>query len=215
MQDRQKECPKVRMLLSAYLDGELEQDESDLVQAHLVVCSACAEELRTLQETVHLLHKLPKLTVPRSFAITAPPPRTARLLLLQRATATVAALLLILAMAGLLLGQVAIPSLSKPAATPEVVGEARVKHLESAPVPPPKVEKPLTPAGAGPEGLALRAGEATPSPGEPTPSPGTWGEVRTEGYWLSGAIQVLLLLLLILSTATFIVWRREKSRRWR
>ncbi len=40
------ECPEVQNRLSAYFDGELEEDQRLVIAAHLERCSACAEELQ-------------------------------------------------------------------------------------------------------------------------------------------------------------------------
>jgi anti-sigma factor RsiW len=56
-------------LLSAYLDGELTEDERALVEAQLAVSEAWREELETLRWTVSLLHAMPEAPLPRSFEI--------------------------------------------------------------------------------------------------------------------------------------------------
>jgi anti-sigma factor RsiW len=93
--------------LSAYIDGELTPRERTRVEQHLKECPACAEDLRTLRQTVALLKELPVIPAPRSFAVR---PRVARVRpavapsawgygLLKGATA-IAALLFVLLIGG-------------------------------------------------------------------------------------------------------------------
>lgn len=58
------DCHEVSDLLSAYIDGELELDESRGITNHLSVCARCRKELFELQQTIDLLHALPDLTPP-------------------------------------------------------------------------------------------------------------------------------------------------------
>jgi anti-sigma factor RsiW len=97
----------VRESLSAYIDGELTARERTRVEQHLKECQACAEDLRTLRQTVALLKELPVIPAPRSFAVRprvakvrpAPAPSTWGYGLLKGATA-IAALLLVLLIGG-------------------------------------------------------------------------------------------------------------------
>jgi len=93
--------------LSAYIDGELAGRERARVEQHLKECQACAEDLRTLRQTVALLKELPVIPAPRSFAVRprvakfrpAPAPSAWGYGLLKGATA-IAALLLVLLIGG-------------------------------------------------------------------------------------------------------------------
>jgi len=93
--------------LSAYIDGELAGRERARVEQHLKECQACAENLRTLRQTVALLKELPVIPAPRSFAVRprvarprpAPAPSAWGYGLLKGATA-IAALLLVLLIGG-------------------------------------------------------------------------------------------------------------------
>lgn len=93
--------------LSAYIDGELAGRERARVEQHLKECQACAENLRTLRQTVALLKELPVIPAPRSFAVRprvarprpAPAPSGWGYGLLKGATA-IAALLLVLLIGG-------------------------------------------------------------------------------------------------------------------
>jgi anti-sigma factor RsiW len=55
--------------LSAYLDKELAPDELALCDAHLATCPTCPTMLADLRLTSTLLHSLPQVAVPRSFAL--------------------------------------------------------------------------------------------------------------------------------------------------
>ncbi|MEA2640857.1 MAG: hypothetical protein QOF51_2251 [Chloroflexota bacterium] len=57
--------------LSALLDDALTEEERLVVEAHLASCAACAAELDHLRSVVAMLHVLPDVRLPRSFAIPA------------------------------------------------------------------------------------------------------------------------------------------------
>jgi anti-sigma factor RsiW len=63
------EHQRIGEMLSAYLDGELSPGEKTRVEKHLAQCAACAQNLRTLRQTVALLGQLAPVAVPCSFAI--------------------------------------------------------------------------------------------------------------------------------------------------
>jgi hypothetical protein len=63
------EHQRVEEMLSAYLDGELSPKEQARVEKHLAQCADCAQNLRTLRQTVALLRELPPVAVPRAFTI--------------------------------------------------------------------------------------------------------------------------------------------------
>jgi anti-sigma factor RsiW len=93
--------------LSAYIDGELTGRERARVEQHLKECQSCAENLRTLRQTVALVKELPLIPAPRSFAVRptvvrprpAPAPSAWGYGLLKGATA-IAALLFVLLIGG-------------------------------------------------------------------------------------------------------------------
>jgi hypothetical protein len=91
--------------LSAYLDGELTQQEQGIVERHLATCQDCRWNLDTLRQTVQWVQELPSVPVPRVFTIPVPaePARAPRrrwgVPLLQGATALVA-LMLVFVVAG-------------------------------------------------------------------------------------------------------------------
>ncbi len=53
-------CSQIRPLLSAYLDGQNEAQESRMVKEHLESCDKCREELAQLQGLCRLLLNLEK-----------------------------------------------------------------------------------------------------------------------------------------------------------
>ena len=97
-------CRKVRGMLSEYIDNRLSTENKGFVERHLETCEACSKEFESLRRTVQLLHRVPEVPVPRSFAITVPAPRhesafgPASLRWLRPATAIVAIALVVLLM---------------------------------------------------------------------------------------------------------------------
>ncbi len=96
------QCRKVRGMLSEYIDNRLDAEKKTLVERHLQTCEACSKELESLQMTVQLLHRVPEVPVPRSFAVTVPQPKretvfgSASLRWLRPATAIIAIALVVL-----------------------------------------------------------------------------------------------------------------------
>ena len=66
---RKAQCRRVRDMLSEYLDDCLGHDDRDMVKHHLETCEACSSELESLQMTAEMLHRVPLVPAPRSFAI--------------------------------------------------------------------------------------------------------------------------------------------------
>jgi len=103
-------CRKVRGMLSEYIDNSLNSENKSLVERHLETCEACSKELESLRMTVQLLHRLPEVSVPRSFTVTVPQPRResafgpSSLRWLRPATAIVAVALVVLLMGDFLHG---------------------------------------------------------------------------------------------------------------
>ncbi len=60
-------CEEITNLLSGYLDGELDGGERKLVEEHLRVCPACAEELRVLRGCVESIGSLEEVEPPADF----------------------------------------------------------------------------------------------------------------------------------------------------
>lgn len=61
-------CDNVRDQLSAYLDGELAENERREVHAHLDGCAACREELAELRSMIDTLRALPRVPAPPELA---------------------------------------------------------------------------------------------------------------------------------------------------
>ncbi|MFW6457061.1 MAG: anti-sigma factor family protein, partial [Planctomycetota bacterium] len=57
-------CENSEQILSAYLDGELSEEERRQVESHIKQCDDCRHELESLRRTVEVLHELP--TIPAS-----------------------------------------------------------------------------------------------------------------------------------------------------
>ena len=49
-----KLCDEITVLLSGYIDDELDQDERDRVETHLAECESCRRELTELQRVVEM-----------------------------------------------------------------------------------------------------------------------------------------------------------------
>ena len=69
---------RLRDLLSAYIDGQVNEGEATRVEEHVSGCDECRRELDTLRMTVCLLHRLPEVATSRSFALTEAPEPIAR-----------------------------------------------------------------------------------------------------------------------------------------
>ena len=63
--------------LAEYMDGRLAAAARTRVDQDLASCASCREELEELRTTVSMLQQLPEESVPRSFAMAAPPPQQA------------------------------------------------------------------------------------------------------------------------------------------
>ncbi|MBI4317654.1 MAG: zf-HC2 domain-containing protein [Chloroflexi bacterium] len=140
---RDSDCHDISELLSAHIDGQVTQGERERVQRHLDSCASCTEELRSMQETVQLLHELAPVRVPRSFMISAVAPtgqfprgmasrpkRYAPLFFyLRNATAALAAALIVVFVGSLYL-QSSAPGVYK--AVPQQSGAASVAQDSSS-----------------------------------------------------------------------------------
>jgi hypothetical protein len=58
------ECDKIKILLSAYLDGELEAGEQEQLEEHLLHCVSCRQDLDQLKSYLDLAGKIPRGTAP-------------------------------------------------------------------------------------------------------------------------------------------------------
>jgi hypothetical protein len=97
-------------MLSEYIDNSLNSEDKSFIERHLETCEACSKELESLRMTVQLLHRVPEVSVPRSFTVTVPEPRResafgpSSLRWLRPATAIVAVALVVLLMGDFLHG---------------------------------------------------------------------------------------------------------------
>jgi len=92
-------------MLSESIDNRLGSEDKSLVEHHLESCEACSKELESLRMTVRLLHRVPEVSVPRSFTIAVPEPRQEgvlgpRSLRWLRPATAVAAIVLVVLLAG-------------------------------------------------------------------------------------------------------------------
>ncbi|MDO8751394.1 MAG: zf-HC2 domain-containing protein [Dehalococcoidia bacterium] len=90
--------------LSAYVDGHLEPPRREALDKHLAVCLLCQEEMAALRRMVALLHQVPQVEAPRSFALAQAPYAGLRWPVLYgnslRYATAVAAMLLVAVVAG-------------------------------------------------------------------------------------------------------------------
>ncbi|MFQ5813971.1 MAG: zf-HC2 domain-containing protein, partial [Anaerolineae bacterium] len=121
------EHQRVEEMLSAYLDGELSPKEQARVEKHLAQCADCAQNLRTLRQTVALLGELSPVAVPRSFVIRPAPAvqrpslfQTRRTYVYLRAATALATILFAVVLAGDAFLTGLAPYLA-PARAPEVI----------------------------------------------------------------------------------------------
>ncbi len=63
-----RECDYARELLSAYRDGELDASEQASVEDHLKECTACQEELESVESVVRSLKALPSVSLTKDFS---------------------------------------------------------------------------------------------------------------------------------------------------
>ena len=92
---RKTDCEKARGMLSAYVDGHLTSKECEAVESHLKGCEKCRHELESLRATVGILHLMPMISTPRSFALERVEPlRRPRALVVLRAATAICVVLL-------------------------------------------------------------------------------------------------------------------------
>lgn len=168
---KRSEHERVEELLSAYIDGELSVEEATLVEKHLRECSACAQDLETLHQTVNLVRQLPAVSPPHSFTIShlVVPERTWAwgYVYLRGATALAALLFIVL-----LAGDLGFQYLWAPRmAVPEPLPLEATFEVPEAIVQAPEAEMEEVPAPAAGEALdQVEKGEETPAPfAEATP----------------------------------------------
>ncbi len=89
------ECQKVKGMLSPYIDHQLTASEEGLVEAHLERCEACRRELESLRAVVNLVHRVPLVSLPRSFAVAEAVPKRRAVPVAVFSAATAVAVLLL------------------------------------------------------------------------------------------------------------------------
>lgn len=62
-------CSKIQVLLSAYIDDELDKKNRQEVRHHLAFCSECQQEYQELLQTKELLNKLEDIDLPIDFQL--------------------------------------------------------------------------------------------------------------------------------------------------
>ena len=60
-------CRSAEPLFSSYVEDEISQEERRALEAHLMVCRRCAQDIRELRATMSLLHALPQVAPSRHF----------------------------------------------------------------------------------------------------------------------------------------------------
>jgi len=180
--------------LSPYLDGRLDPEERERVEAHLRACAACARSFETLRWTVQALRALPPVRAPRPLALrpeqVARAPRPAGGLR-WAAWAMAAALILVLGldlMRGM--GTTALPT--APAAAPaERAAPLAVESERAGPAPTPAPMFGLAVPPTTPTATAEAPGAAKgPSP---IPAPPLSPLRVLEGLLLLGTLGLLAL----------------------
>lgn len=158
--------------LSAYLDHALDPGVQTNVAAHLTGCPRCRRELTELRAVVGLLHGLPEPAPPRSFALTpalvrAREPRVIRWLPHLRALTAVAAMLLIVSLAGDYFTRPGtFASETKPALAPaqdQVTAAAKPAAAARAEATKPAGAAATTAPAAGAKAVARTTAQATPA----------------------------------------------------
>ena len=210
--------------LSAYIDGQLEPREQRALEAHLAECASCQDELEALRGVVALLHRVPQVRVPRSFALSEAPVRgtwwsTGYTAPLRYATAAAALLLLAVAVGDLVTGQ---PTTIVPEAAP--AAERRGDQAPEGPLdetvfmaPAPAAERTAVPEAAlTPQPVGAGAPEKAEADMTETalaaPAP---EELRTEDtlfrwVWVEVALGMLLAVLAALVATQWWLGRRRR-----
>jgi anti-sigma factor RsiW len=62
-------CHRIRNILSAYQDNEVEAVQKAAIEAHLRTCESCRRHYEILQQTYQLLNRLPEVEADESLSI--------------------------------------------------------------------------------------------------------------------------------------------------
>ncbi len=163
---RKSEDERRDELLSAYLDGELDERERERLEARLSQDPALRAELRTLHQTVSMVRELPQTSAPRNFILSesmvrrrepapAPEPRRAWAAPLLTAATTVVSLLFVVVLVGdlLLSGMGGQASAPEPMLQAEEAAPMATEVTETGEVESEQMVSPTLPPAASPEAL--------------------------------------------------------------
>jgi len=205
------ECAKTKGMLSVYIDQRLSLKELREVEHHLEACQRCQEELDSLRAVVGLLHRMPRVSPSRSFAIAEvkPVPRRTAAWALRAAT-SVAAVFLVVLFAGDLFNVFDVtPSLvNEGGASSSTSGPEKGEQRDSASLfglfPPFTLDawKDFY-SSSEEEGPAEEEEPGLPSGGEEL--------AREEAGWLRPLEYSFLGVVVVLGGVTIANWRKEKK----
>jgi hypothetical protein len=154
-------------LLNAYLDGELDAPARAALEARLAAEPALRRELESLRVVIGLVRGLPRLTAPRSFALSPEQARPPRSLRLQRALPILSAAA---AIAIIIFGAILLTRPTPPPAQ-ETTGAAVVLVSTATPAPTqllPGAIAPVSVSGTQPplptQPLIVQSARALPTP---------------------------------------------------
>jgi hypothetical protein len=68
MSKEMSECLELEVLLDAFYDGELSEEETQIVSGHLQRCDACQHKLKDIEQVAVTLRQLPKVMMPRALS---------------------------------------------------------------------------------------------------------------------------------------------------
>ena len=159
--------------LSAYLDDQLSPSVKEALEAHLVSCVSCRDDLESLRNVTMLLHRVPQVPVPRSYTLSEAPAKgltwSVRYAAPLRYSTAVASLLLLAVVVGdLFTGQESLPNralLTSPASQDEAQApfdtSAEGGPSEAGPV---AALAPTSPPAPESGSMAIPAVTPTPAP---------------------------------------------------
>ena len=126
---------RLRALLSAYIDSEVNESEAMRVEEHLSGCDECRRELGTLRATVELMGQLPELVPQRAYTLAARPEPAGRgwsVAWTARAATSLAGLLVVALLLSDAFGIVTQRDIPGTAALPAVAPALASREIEEA-----------------------------------------------------------------------------------
>lgn len=63
-------CEKIKAQLSAYIDGEVSEDDATVIREHIAICAGCSQAERLLRKTSQLLKSWENVPAPDGFCET-------------------------------------------------------------------------------------------------------------------------------------------------